>query len=197
MTRYGFIGTGSMGEMLISQFTRTGCIAPAAISASSKSGTSALAVAKKTGITAKNENRSVAANSDVLFLCVKPLEVQGVIREIRSDLKPDILLISIAACVSLEDLAAWTGSNARCVRIIPSVTALQNSGVSLVVWGRNVHPSDKILVLDLFNRIGTAVETDEESLEVCTNLTSCGPALIAAMMSEFGSAVVRSGTIRP
>ena len=31
MTRYGFIGTGSMGSMLVRKFTGTGMIAPADI----------------------------------------------------------------------------------------------------------------------------------------------------------------------
>jgi pyrroline-5-carboxylate reductase len=52
-------------------------------------------------------------------------------------------------------------------------------------------------VLNLFNAISRVVEVDEANLETCTNLTSCGPALISSMMKEFVDAAVRTGTIKP
>ena len=197
MTRFGFIGTGSMGSMLIKQFIGTGLVAPPDITASSKTGISARALAERTGITAVSANRTVAGNAEVLVICVKPLEVRGVLKEIRSVLKPGTLLVSIAGCVSLEKLEDWAGNDVRCIRIIPSVTAEQNAGISLVAWGNTIRPEDKTLVLGLLNGIGSAVETDENNFDVFTDLTSCGPGLIAAMMQEFAGAGVRTGTIRP
>jgi pyrroline-5-carboxylate reductase len=197
MTQYGFIGTGSMGGMLIRKIIGTGLVVPGRISASSKSGISARALAGTTGITAGPSNRSVAGNADVLFICVKPLEVRGVLDEIRDVLKPGALLVSIAGCVSLENLRDWAGDSVHCVRIIPSVTAEENAGISLVAWGHGVSPGDKKLVLGLLNAISTAVEIDEQDFDLYTNLTSCGPALIVAMMREFAGAAARTGTIPP
>jgi pyrroline-5-carboxylate reductase len=197
MTQYGFIGTGSMGSMLIRKLIGSGLVAPSDISASSKSGISARALAGSTGITAEPSNRTVAGNADVLFLCVKPLEVRRVIAEVRDVLKPDTLLISIAGCVSLENLRDWAGENVHCIRVIPSVTVEANAGISLVAWGDGVKPGDKKLVLGLLNAISTAVETDEQDFDLYTDLTSCGPALIVAMVREFAGAAVRTGTIPP
>ncbi|WP_321507092.1 pyrroline-5-carboxylate reductase dimerization domain-containing protein [uncultured Methanoregula sp.] len=197
MTQYGFIGTGSMGSMLIRKIIGSGLVTPGGISASSKSGISARALAGTTGITAEASNRSVAGNADVLFICVKPLEVRGVLDEVRDVLKPDALLVSIAGCVSLENLRDWAGENVHGVRVIPSVTAEENAGISLVAWGHGVTPGDKNLVLGLLNAISTAVEIDEQDFDLYTNLTSCGPALIVAMMREFAGAASRTGTIPP
>lgn len=197
MTQYGFIGTGSMGSMLIRKFIGTGLVAPGAISASSKSGISARALAGTTGITAVPSNRTVAGNADILFICVKPLEVRGVLTEVRDVLKHDTLLISIAGCVSLENLRDWAGDTVHCVRVIPSVTAEENAGISLIAWGYGVTPGDKKLVLGLLNAISTAVEIEEQDFDLYTDLTSCGPALIVAMMREFAGAASRTGTIPP
>jgi pyrroline-5-carboxylate reductase len=197
MIRYGFIGTGSMGSMLIQKFIGTGMVAPAEITASSRSGKSAFELAGKTGISAVSANRTVAGDADVLFICVKPLDVRLVLKEIRSVLKPGVLLVSIAGCVSLANLKEWAGDTARCVRIIPSVTAEQNAGISLVAWGQGIRPEDKNLVLNLLNSIGAAVETDEGNFDVYADLTSCAPALIAEMMQEFAGAAVRTGTLQP
>ena len=197
MTRFGFIGTGSMGSMLVRQFIAAGKIAPGAITASSKTMVSAWALAAKTGITAAGSNRAVAKDADVLFICVKPLVVRSVLFEVRDQLKPGALIVSIAGCVTLENLREWAGENVRCVRVIPSVTAEQDAGVSLVAWGRDVLSEDKALVLGLLNAIGTAVETEEKDFDPFTDLTSCGPALIAALVEEFAHAAVRNGAVRP
>jgi competence protein ComER len=197
MTRYGFIGTGSMGSMLVRKFTGTGIIAPADIAASSKTGISARVLADRTGIAAAPSNTAVATDTDVLFLCVKPAGVRGVLEEIRPVLKPQTLLVSIAGGVTLADLEEWAGPDPRYVRVIPSVAAEQESGISLVAWGRGTRQQDRALVLSLFNAIGTAVETDECNFDLYADLTSCAPAFIAVMMREFAGAAVRTGAIEP
>jgi len=63
--------------MVIRKFIGTGLVAPSDITASSKSGKSALALAGKTGITVGPSNCSVAETADVLFICVKPLFRSG------------------------------------------------------------------------------------------------------------------------
>ena len=197
MTQYGFIGTGSMGSMLITRLIGSELVRPADIHASSKTGVSARALAEKTGITADPDNRTVAVGSTILFICVKPLEVRGVLDEVRNFQKPGTLVISIAGCVGLKNLEEWGNGNSHYIRVIPSMTAEQDGGISLVAWGRHVTPEEKTLVTRLFNTLGSMVEVEERDFEVCTNLTSCGPALIAAMMKEFGDAAVRTGAIRP
>jgi competence protein ComER len=197
MTRYGFIGTGSMGSMLVRKFTGNGIIVPADIAASSKTGISARTLADRTGITAAPSNTAVAADAGVLFICVKPAIVRDVLEEIRPVLGKEILIVSIAGGVTLADLQEWGGPDHRYVRVIPSVAAEQESGISLVAWGRGTIPEDKALILSLFNAIGTAVETDEGNFDLYADLTSCAPAFIAAMMREFAKSSVRTGAIEP
>ena len=197
MLRFGFIGTGSMGNMLIKKFIETGMIEPSATFVNSKNGFSSQTLARTTNVIASSSNRTVAEKADILFICVKPLQVRDVLEEIQGSLKPGSLLVSIAGCVSLAQLEDWTIDKVRCVRVIPSVTSEQKSGISLVTWGHNLTMEDKDKVLSLFNAISRVVEVDEANLEVCTNLTSCGPALISAMMKELVDAAVRTGTIKP
>jgi len=197
MTRYGFIGTGSMGSMLIRKFIGTGRIAPRDITASSKTGISSRALAEKTGIAAAPSNTAVAREAGVLFLCVKPVEVNGVLDEVWGVLPPGALVVSIAGGITLADLAHRAGLHARVARVIPAVTAEQEAGVSLVAFGRGVTPEDRTLVLSLFNAVGTAVETEEKNLDLYADLTSCAPAFIAAMMREYAAAAVRTGGVEP
>ena len=197
MTRYGFIGTGSMGSMLVRKFISTGMIAPSDITASSKTGLSARALKEKTGISAGSSNLAVAANAHVLFICVKPAVVRSVLEEVRSVLKPGVLIVSIAGSVTLADLRDLAGPHHRYVRVMPSVTLEEGAGVTLVAWGPGVNAEDRERILPLFNAIGTAVETPEKNFDLYADLTSCAPAFIAVMMREFAAAASRTGTIEP
>lgn len=197
MTRYGFIGTGSMGSMLIRRFIQAGVAAPGGIAACSRTGASARALAGETGIAFRNSCSDVARDADVLFICVRPLDVRGVLDEIRPLLSRDLLLVSIAGCVTLENLAAWAGDRVRIARVIPSLTAEKDAGISLVVFGDRITPPDRERIFALFSAIGTPVEIGEEHIEVCSDLTSCAPALISAMMREFAAAAVRREGIDP
>jgi len=183
--------------MLVRKFTGTGRIVPADITASSRTGISARALAGTTGISAVLSNTAAAANADILFICVKPAEVRGVLEEVRSVLKPDVLIVSIAGSVTLADLLELAGPLHRYVRVMPSIAAEQEAGITLVAWGHGVRPEDRALVLSLFNAIGTAVETEEEKFDLYADLTGCAPAFIAVMMRELAAAATRTGTIEP
>ena len=183
MVCFGFIGTGSMGSLLIRQFIKTGAVEATNIVASSKTGVSARALAAETGIAVMESNSDVAGAADVLFVCVKPFDVRLVFEEIRDELSENKLLVSIAGIVSLENLADWSGPGVRCVRMMPSVTAAQNSGVSLVVWGRGVTSADTELVVSLLSSIGTPVEIEEQYFDLFADLTSTAPAFFAASIA--------------
>jgi pyrroline-5-carboxylate reductase len=197
MTRYGFIGTGSMGSMLIRKFIGTGRIAPEDIIASSKDGRSAQALAEQAGIAAAPSNTAVAREARVLFLCVRPADVRGVLDEIWGALQPGVLVVSIAGGVTLADLARSAGLHARVARVIPAVTAEYGAGVSLAAFGHGVTPEDRDLLLSLFGAVGEVVETEEKNLDLYADLTSCGPAFIAAMIREYAAAAVRTGEVEP
>ncbi|QSZ66244.1 pyrroline-5-carboxylate reductase [Methanofollis aquaemaris] len=194
MTQIGVIGTGSMGSMLVRAFIKSGAAAPEEVIAYNRSTKRAAALSQETGIRL-GTCREVAAGAGIVFLCVRPHEVEGVLRELGDTLSPRTLLVSIAAEVPLADLQAWTG--ARVVRVIPTLTSEILKGASLVVFGERATSTDRDLVRTLMDAIGRAVEVEEEAFELLTLLTSCGPAFIAATMKEFAAAAVRRGGVSP
>ena len=60
-------------------------------------------------------NAEVVAQSDVVFLAVKPQHMTDVMSEVKPAVSPDKLLVSIAAGVTLARLCAGLGTN-RVVR---------------------------------------------------------------------------------
>jgi competence protein ComER len=188
MTTFGFIGTGHLGSMLIKKFIETGAIEAEEILASNRTQEKVERLAEATGIRSVS-NRVVAELSDVIFICVRPLEVRDVLSELAYLLNSQKLVISVAGDVSLEKLQSLCP--ARLARAFPSMASLKLQGVTLLVFGDNTTAEDQRLIAGLFHAIGQAVEVEEKDFAVLADLTSSAPGYFAALMREFVLAAER------
>ena len=188
MTTFGFIGTGHMGSMLVKKFVETGAIEAEDILASNRTAEKVVQLAEAAGIR-QASNRVVAELSDVVFICVRPLEVRDVLRELAYLLNSGKLVVSVAGDVSLEKLQALCP--ARLARAFPSMASEKLQGVTLLVFGDNTTEEDRRLITGLFHAIGQAAEVEEKDFAVLADLTSCAPGYFAALMREFVLAAER------
>lgn len=182
MTVFGFIGTGHMGSMLVDSFIRRGAIKNEEIWVSNRRQEKAQKLVEALGVQAA-DNQEVAKRSDVIFLCVRPVDLEEVIAGVAEIINPDKLIVSVAVDFSLRRMQKLC--SARTVRAVPSVASGRGLGVTLLVLGNNASMEDRSLLLRLFRSIGWPVEVAEEHLEVLSDLTSSGPAYIAAILREF------------
>jgi len=195
LVKIGIIGTGSMGGMLIRKFVETGAVAAGDIIASNRSRDKLEAIVRRTGIRAGSDNREVVNASGIVFLCVKPLDVRGVLKEVGGLLTPDKLLVSTAGEVSISDLRDL--ARARVARVIPSITSELSLGVSLVSFSDSTTPGDRELLPGLLRSIGRTVVVEEKDMDVLTDLTSCAPAFISSLMEELALTASRKHGISP
>lgn len=193
MTTIGIIGTGSMGCMLARTFTGQGACGAGDIIASSRSGGPLETLARETGIRTATDNRGVAREADILFLCVKPLQVRDIMEEIAPVCTPSQLVVSVASDVPLVCLTAWT--TARVARAIPTITSHCGRGITLLAFGDRVTAADEAALIALFGAISRPYVTTEDAIGLLTDLTSCGPAFIAAVAGEWAAAASRRGGI--
>lgn len=129
------------------------------------------------------ENSQVASTVDCLFICVKPLEVENILYEIRDTLSKHTHLISIAGCVTLNNIAAIF--NGKVTKVIPTLTSEVKEGISLVCHNEQVDQKNKFFIERLFNSISKVKVISENDFELGADLTSCAPGLIASIFSEF------------
>jgi len=188
MTTFGFIGTGHLGSMLARKFVEIGAIEAEDILASNRTQEKVERLAEALGIRPAS-NYVVAELSDVIFICVRPLEVRDVLSELAYLLNSQKLLISVAGDVSLEKLKSLCP--ARLARAFPSMASEKLQGVTLLVFGDNTTAEDRVLISGLFHAIGQAVEVDEKDFAVLADLTSSAPGYFAALMREFVLAAER------
>lgn len=179
----GFIGTGSMGGMLLEAFIESGAIAPNQIIASNRSPQKLTVLMQKHSGLHTGTNIHVAQKADIIFLCVKPLEYRTVLDEIGAYLTPQKLVLSITSSIGVKRLEAYIP--AKIARIIPSITNTAHSGASLITFGSRLTPADRMTLLKLITAISTPIEIEEEHTRISSDITSCGPAFFSFLMQRY------------
>ena len=137
-------------------------------------------------------NAELAARSDVVFLCVKPFQLEAVLREIAPSLSPQTLLISTAASVTLAQMHAWSGDRDLIVRTMPNMPCRIGEGMT-VLCARSVPPASLELARSLFATLGRALVIDERLMDAATGISGCGPAYIYLVIEALTDAGVKLG----
>lgn len=187
----GFIGCGSMGGTL------------AAVAAKSVGGEHILvADHNESKLSALRDawgcvpgTAAQAAESEILFLGVKPQALGAAAAELRGVLcalsKPP-LVVSMLAGVTAEAVSEAL-DGARVLRIMPNTPAAVGAGVILYSPGKGVTAEDEGRFLRLMEPAGICVKLPEEKIDMGCALTGCGPAFVCLLMEAMTDAGVRCG----
>lgn len=195
MKKNGFIGYGSMGSMLINGFLESGVLASEETVISNRTMTKIENLVQKwKGITITTDNRKVARESDLLFVCVRPLDVLHVLNEIKGDLTSSTHLVSIAGCVTINDIESRFPG--QVTKVIPSITSEVREGISLVCHNPKVTRDRMEYLEKLLGAISSVVHVRENDFEVAADFTSCAPGMIAAIFDCFVRAGLRHSEIQ-
>jgi Pyrroline-5-carboxylate reductase len=185
----GFIGTGSMGSLLIEAFIAAGALSPAEIAVSNRTFAKAQALADRyPGLRAEYANLDAACGSDIVFLCVKPHEFKTVVDEIKPVIRRDQIAVSITSPVLISHLEGEL--DCKIAKVIPSITNMVWSGASLCMYGETMTEKDKKRVEALFAHISEPIRIEESYTRIVSDLSSCGPAFIAFLLEQFVEAAV-------
>ncbi|CAG7634832.1 late competence protein ComER [Paenibacillus allorhizosphaerae] len=187
--RVGMIGTGSMGSVLIEAFIRSGALNPDQMLVTNRTISKAELLADSyPGLQVALSNKEVASLTELLFICVKPLEFKTVIEEIRADISPSKLLISITSPVLLRHLEDQLPC--KIAKVIPSITNYVLSGATLCIYSDRCMPEDKERLENLLSHISSPLRVSEQFTRISSDLSSCGPAFLAYFIQKFVEAAV-------
>jgi len=177
----GIIGYGSMGKMIFSKFAQSNIINPSNLYISNITFEKIkdINTIYPNVIICKN-NIELANNVDVLFICVKPLEIKTVLNEIINNIKNNCHIISLNGSVLHNQLEKICANN-KISKVIPSVTAEINQSVTLVSHNNLVKNEDKKNLNILLECFGTVIEIPENELGMGSELTSCMPGFIGSI----------------
>ena len=120
-------------------------------------------------------NNLLAASGDIVFLALHPPVVLPVLGEIKSSLKQEAVLISLAPKITIAKISEILGGFSRIIRMIPNAPSLVNKGFNPLVFGERISRLERDELLSLFSVLGECPVVKEETLEAYAVLAAMGP----------------------
>ncbi|MEJ5061152.1 MULTISPECIES: pyrroline-5-carboxylate reductase [unclassified Pseudomonas] len=191
-TRIAFIGAGNMAASLIGGLRAKGLDA-AQIRASDPGEETRARVKAEHGIEVFADNAEAIQDADLIVLAVKPQAMKAVCEAIRPSLKPNQLVVSIAAGITCASMNNWLGAQ-PIVRCMPNTPALLRQGVSGLFATAEVNADQRQQAQELLSAVGIALWlTEEQQLDAVTAVSGSGPAYFFLLIEAMTAAGVKLG----
>lgn len=194
--KIGFIGLGNMARAMIGGMLQKEMVKPEDIIGSAKTAATREKMAKEYGILTKESNVAVAAEAEVLVLAVKPQFFGEVIAEIKDSVRPDTLIISIAAGKTLDWIAKAFDRPVKLVRCMPNTPALVGEGCTGVCVNNQVSEEEKAFSVKLMESFGKASVVPEHLMDAVGAVSGSSPAYVFMFIEAMADAAVASGMPR-
>ena len=193
--KMGFIGGGNMGGAIIGGVVAKRLCLPSDIVVSDKNENALENVKSQYGVSVSTDN-TASAKADMLFLCVKPQFLYGVIDEIKNSVTENTVIVSIVAGQSVDAIETAFGRDIKLVRVMPNTPALVGEGMAALSPNKNVTGDDLKSVLDVFNSLGKAEIVPENLMDAVTAVSGSSPAYVFMFIEAMADAAVMSGMPR-
>ncbi|MGB7911975.1 MAG: pyrroline-5-carboxylate reductase [Desulfobaccales bacterium] len=192
--KLGFIGAGAMGGAIIQGLLVNGLVAGKNLVYYDPDRTRQTQM-DQLGVQAATAPAAVM-EAQVVLLAVKPQVMGQVLAGIREAARPDHLIISIAAGVTLKTLETALPQS-RVIRAMPNTPTLAGVGMAALAPGGRATPLDLALALEIFEAVGRAVVVEEKLMDAVTGLSGSGPAYVAVFLEALTDGGVKMGLPRP
>lgn len=190
--KIGFIGCGKMASAIIKGVLSACCKPDVEIKGSEVNCEIAELAQTRLGIEVLTDNRLLTMDSDIIFIATKPNYVPQVLEEIKDEITPEKLVVSIAAGVSTEKIENILGQK-RVVRVMPNTPALVQEGMSGVCKGAYASEDDVEFVMKLLSNIGEVIEVQESQIDIVTAISGSGPAFFYQVIEDMARAGEKLG----
>lgn len=186
-------GIGAMGSALVKGWISSKMIAPSLITAVDVD----LVKLKKTTSQLKIKHGTDAAKAlkgaGLVLVAVKPQQMKELLTRTGPWFPKTVLVVSIAAGVSTEQIEKGLPQGCPVVRVMPNTPALLGAGMAAVAGGKRAKESHIKLVLNLFSAVGRAVKVGEDQMDLVTAVSGSGPAYIFHMVEAMTEAAIKGG----
>jgi pyrroline-5-carboxylate reductase len=187
LPRIAILGTGNMGGAILQGLTQPG-VSSDAIRVTTRSEASASKL-RATGVSAESLEVLHSANSvavvdaDIIVLAVKPAQIAGLLGEIAPSAKPEAVIVSVAAGITLATMEeVWPGA---VVRTMPNTPAQVGLGVTGIARGSRVSDEELALVRAMCETFGSVIEVQETEINALSSISGSGPAYVYFFMERF------------
>lgn len=195
--RIAFIGGGNMAEALLiglARDTEAG-LASGLIIEPLEARRAELSARFGAEVAEAADERLQAA--DIVIVAVKPQVMERALAPCREHLRDDVLIVSIAAGVTIAALETMLGGETRkIVRAMPNTPALVGEGATAIAAGRYADAAALERAEAIFKSVGGVVRVTEDLLDAVTGLSGSGPAYVFQFIEALADGGVMNGLPR-
>lgn len=169
-------GAGVMGEALLSGLLRGGMPNDEVVITERNAGRAAT-IRERYSVKVLS-NAEAAQVADTLVLVVKPQDMASLLAELSPLIRPDALIVSLAAGITCETIAEGLPAGHPIVRVMPNTPALVDKGMSAIAAGAGCDEQHLQRAEALLRSVGEVLEVPEHYLDAVTAISGSGPAYI-------------------
>jgi pyrroline-5-carboxylate reductase len=181
-----------MGEAMAAAVLKTKLATPSDICVSDISEERREHLEKLYGVAVVESGEQAIKGKDIAVLAVKPQNMNEVLCGLRDYIKPEQLVVSIAAGIKIDSISRGL-EHGRVVRVMPNTPAQVGFGMSGWTATPDVTEEQKVWVRDILGAMGKEIYFDDEKyLDMITAISGSGPAyffLMAESMIEAAAAI--------
>ncbi|MBO8172307.1 MAG: pyrroline-5-carboxylate reductase [Bacillaceae bacterium] len=189
-----FVGAGSMAEAIISGLISRKTVKPEQIMMTNRSDDERLQMLhNRYGVQTEKNKRNAIDSCDLIILAMKPKDVKDALSDIGDLVRPDQLVISVLAGISIDFIQKHLSGNIPIIRSMPNTSSqvgMSATGMAAGAYATSQHIEQ---AKKIFAAIGSVCLVEEKDLDTVTGLSGSGPAYIYYLVEAMEEAAQKEG----
>ena len=129
----------------------------------------------------------------IILLCVKPYQIEDVLKTLAPAIDESAVTISIAAGIGCSFMEKTIGGKPRVIRAMPNTPMLVGCGMVAIAAGTHAKKEDLAKARRLFESGGKVIEVTEDKMDAVTAVSGSGPAYFFFLVEQMIQAGVELG----
>ena len=189
----GIIGTGKIGSALLKRLISTNTIDRSKIIIFDIDENKRNKLSEEFKVEYAVSNEELARSSKYILVAVIPQVIDTVLKEIKTIITNEQVIISIAAGVSFNHINKIINPAVGLIRIMTNMPALIGAAATAIAHNENIKDHQLVFVKKMFKAVGMVVELEERHLDAVTGLSGSGPAYIFIIIEALADGGVKMG----
>ena len=189
------LGTGKMGEALMSGLLRAGVVAPSGVLAAVRRDDRAKELREAYGVEVFGAAEA-ASRAQTLLITVKPQDMAGLLSEIAGCVTADKLVISVAAGITTSFIEDRLSEDVPVVRVMSNTPVLVDEAMSVISPGSHAGEAHLRRAEELLRPVGKVLRIPESQQDAATALSGSGPAYVYFLVEAMVDAGILLGMPR-
>lgn len=194
--KLGFIGCGNMASAMMGGIIKKGIIKGEEIIASDLNENILKNAKENLEINITTDNLKVVNESEIVVLAVKPQYYQTVISQIKDEVTPDKIIITIAPGKTISWVQEQFKKEIKLIRTMPNTPALVGEGITGVCSNKLISKEELDNVCTILSGFGKVEIITENLMDVVVSVSGSSPAYVFLFIEAMADAAVADGMPR-